>query len=483
MKKIYFFLFISWLILFNSLDIYAQNEDDNRLKLNPGYGFFGFNVATSYQMFKYPWDYPIDYPMIEVNTSLPVRINRWNPDLSGILPEDYFGINPEYSPIFDLGFMPSTSVQVSMPYMWDKIEKNLGIKGAISAGYSKNLDFSVDFRVYNFVIDKYPANYEDVPLRFRVIMNAPLFYYMRWNSFYVNYTIAPSDNVRLAFQLSRNTFQLKTNSLITMDFSGYAEVNNSIVPIAYNLPDREGDEVYAYAKGDYVGTKWMTVMGIKASFISWILRMGTTVKLEGLYEMGYSLPFFIIPDSLWGAVTGELSSYDDSNFIDWDALTSEPARIGNGEVVSRGYYTTDPAYGIVPTNFTLGVDIIPGYLEFSWTHFTGPFVLKHIDHNNTFFSMNGYDTLATYGRQNFYLYVKIDDIFLIRSNLKYYNIKLGLMNMHIKFQEGQSDDYFLPIIPILGAGVETKSKYELFLNGFILPIPSIRGGVRIYLEK
>lgn len=474
MGKILFFLF--HFVFFATNLAFAQDG----VLITPGHVGFNFKIATNYQIFRSPWEFPIDYPRIDVNTSLPIMVNRWEPNLSGLLPEETFGMNPSFAPTISTGFQPSTSIQVSMPFMYDRVKEATGFRGAISGGYAKNIDMILDLSVKNLKIDKFIRPADDIPLRFRALIDAPFYYYMRWNSFFVNYTLSPSRHMYISLQMTNHNFELHTDNYVNIDFRGYAEINDLRVPIEYNLPDKQGDEVYSWAQGNYSGGRWLPVLGVKVPFVSFVMRFGGTVDLRGSYSMGYSLPFFIIPDSIPAAAGGG-EGMQDSAFIDWNALISNPARIGNSETVSRAYTTEEVSYGTIPSNFTLGVDIIPRHLNLSWTYFFDSFVLEHTDGELSWFYTDGEREQARIGRQNFYLNVDISHILLLNASYKYYSLSLGVMDFGLSIRQNEQT-LSRVFLPVLGAGVRTMTQYELYLNGFLSPIPSIRGGFRIHLN-
>ncbi len=450
--------------------------------LKPDYAGVTLRVATNYQIFGDPLSTPLDVPNFFVSTSIPVSINRWDPDINGFLPEDYFGLNPSMYSTVTLGFKNATSVGVSFPFMLGTLTQKYGFRGAVSAFKTQNLDFDLNVDVANLEVltnglGGEAGEEEDVKVKLKALVNSPTSYSMQWETFGFGYIFSPSKLLKISAQLQRHTFKLKTDDLVNIDMYGYVDYNGLRSNIEYNLPDRVGDEVYMNAIGVYEGSKWIPQFALEASKLSFVFRPGATVDLKGKFNMGFSLPFFFNVDSLLA------NGFDDQSIIDQDLLLKSPARIGSGEVTSRGYTTTQKAEGKIPTSFSIGVDVYKKYFNLSWTHFTDAFVLNHINGQNSQYFIDGElapDSSQYVGKENFYLYVKISNIFMLSGEYSYFDYTLGYMDMSIRKKRGEKFQENLPI-PILGLGARTKTKYELYTKIYVSPIPSIVGGFRLNL--
>jgi len=448
----------------------------------PDYASINLRIATNYQIFANPWEYPLDVPSFNINTSLPVSINRWQPDISGLLPENYFGLNSSVNTSLSLGFKNASSISASFPFMLEALQKKFGFKGAISVEKTKNLDFDLATEITNLKMNTdglggTSGKNENVQVKLKALLNSPTFYNMQWETFSIGYIFSPSKDLVFSTQLNRHRFALETDNYINMDMYGYVDYNGIRSNIEYNLPDREGDEVYMRAIGKYEGSKWVPVFGLKASKLSFVFRPGTTVELDGKYKMGFSLPFFFDIDNLMEG------GFTDENIIDQNALLNNPAKISSGETTSQNYETTDNSYGKIPTNFSFGVDVYKEYLNLNWTHFNDAFVLNHTNGENSKYYIDenlAPDSLQYKGKQNFYLYVKISNIFMLSGKYNYFDYTLGYMDFTVRREEDVKLQENLPI-PILGLGARTKTKYELYTKIYISPIPSIVGGFRLNL--
>ncbi|MBN1308260.1 MAG: hypothetical protein JXA18_10110 [Chitinispirillaceae bacterium] len=459
-------------------------------------------IGFNYDLLRDPLNVSFEYPKGYFGMNLPleksVNVRDYtgyiNPAVDSLFSDSVLFTNgDEFKPTAGARQNPNPTVRVDVPMM-----------GGV-ASFSSTQNFFLDYRntLGNPNIFLSPDSLmEGVNFILRGTVNMPLSLTASWETMTFGYAFEVNRYVRLALNLHRHVFMLDMRGKIDVDLLGRYDISVSgdetsdfAIPDISGELDYSSDKINGAAYGHYEAEIWSPTIACKAWRFSVVGRFGFTIKAPGSFYAKYELPFFIDPES------GEFL-YD---LEDPDVLNSPEMRQGltanatDSIVYSTrtkagdGYRESDLIWKM-PTGLTLGFEIVPEKLTFSYTKLFGEVAMK-LDRiareqvaleTGTNRSDMSDSIVIDYG-------ISVDHVMLLEINLFNSFLNLGIFGMDFRYGDqsnllgSKMTELELPMklgksamLPVLSMGTALGTKIQLLLELDILPLPAFKTGVYYY---
>ena len=335
----------------------------------------------------------------------------------------------------------------------------------------------------------------------RGTINVPIDVSASWETMTFGYAFQVNRYLELALNLSRHVFYLDMRGKIDIDLLGRYDipVGSSSSESGFEIPSIQGEidypseKISGSAKGHYEAEIWTPTLALKAWRFSLISRFGIDTKARGSFLAKYTLPFFVDPVTF-------ASKYD---FTDPEVLTNTEIRQGlmsnatdsitysSRKKTSGGSYKESELEWKMPTALTIGFDIFPEKLHFSYTKLFGDVSMK-LDRIAR--EQRAADSAASGTLLNDSLVIdygiSVDHIMMLEVDLFNSFLNLGIFSMDFRY--GDSTNLIgknLPaqvkfgdaaLLPVVSMGTALGTKMQLLLQLDVLPLPAVKTGVFYY---
>lgn len=332
--------------------------------------------------------------------------------------------------------------------------------------------------------------------------NVPLNITASWETMTFGYAFEVNRYLKLALNLHRHVFIFDMRGKVDIDLLGRynikmggdeAEESGFDVPTIDGELDYSSNRLYGEAYGHYEAEVWSPTIGFKAWRFSLVSRFGINTKAHGKMYAKYALPFFVDP------TTFEIK-YD---LEDPEVLNSSEVRQGLLNNASDSVvYSTRKKVGDeyqessliwkMPTGLTIGFDIIPEKIKFSYTKLFGEVAMKldriareQVPLEDGTEREEKIDSIVIdYG-------ISVDNIMVLEFYLFNTFLNLGVFGFDFRYGEEDDGEHLIgnnapvnlgrsAMVPILNLGARMGSKLQLLVELDVLPLPALKTGVFYY---
>jgi hypothetical protein len=494
------------LVLLQAGALRAQEFSDENLVTkseNAGILEASFGIGFNYDLLRDPFDVSFQYPEGFFGLNLPLKRTVDLRDYSGY-------IDPAMDSIFNDTAMftngeafrptaaarqnPNPTVRVDVPMM-----------GGV-ASFSSTQNFFINYHnVLGNPSLSLGVSDPEIGLDFfmRGSFNVPLNLTASWETMTFGYAFEVNRYLKLALNLHRHVFIFDMRGKVDIDLLGRyniemsggedAEESGFDIPTINGELDYSSNRLYGEAYGHYEAEVWSPTIAFKAWRFSVISRFGINTKARGNLYAKYALPFFLDPE------TFEMK-YD---LTDPEVLNSSEVRQGLLSNASDSIiYSTRKRVGDtyqesnliwkMPTGLTIGFDIIPEKIKFSYTKLFGEVAMKldRIAREQVPLE-SGDDREETVDSLVIDYGISVDNIMVLEFYLFNTFLNLGIFGFDFRYGEEEDGKNLIgknapvnlgraAMIPILNLGARMGSKMQLLVELDILPLPALKTGVFYY---
>ena len=456
-------------------------------------------IGFSYDLLRDPFDVSFDYPRGYFGLNLPLEKSVNLRDYSGYLDPAVDSIfadstvvtnGSEFRPTAGARQNSNPTVAVDVPM----------IGGVGSFSSTQNVYINYQNLLGNPDIFINPDSLmEGLSFLLRGTVNVPVNLTATWETMTFGYAFEVNRYLKLALNLHRHVFVFDLRGKIDIDLLGRYKIDvGGGEETEFEIPSIEGeldyssDKVYGDAYGHYETEVWTPTLGVKAWRFTIISRFGIQTKARGSFYAKYALPFFVDPETFQ-------MKYD---LEDPDILNSSEIRQGlTANATDSIVYTTRKKVGDrvvdsdlewrMPTGLTVGFDIVPEKVKFSYTKLFGEVTMKLDRIAREYKALETGTTrpdasdsiVIDYG-------VKVDHIMVLEVNLFHSFLNLGVFGLDVRYGDqsnllGKNMPKYMKLgsaamLPILNLGTALGSRIQLLLELDILPLPALKTGVFYY---
>lgn len=481
-------------LLVSALVLYAADKVDVE-DLNADIRLPAFNarmaIGFNYDLLRCPTDVSFEYPRGFMGFNIPLEktldlsdfIQYIDPAIDSVLQDSTIVSNgKDFKPLGTAKQNPNMSVTVDVPMMG----------GVASFSTTQNFYLGYENSLGNPNIFVNPDSIMDgVKFLLRGTVNVPLNLSMSWETMTFGYAYRINKMLTMALNLHRHLFAMDLRGKIDADILGrfsYEKEQEGGAGLSIDQEiDYSSDRIYGRAYGHYDAEVWTPTIGIKAWRFILTTRFGFTTKARGEFYAHYSLPFFIDPYTFEQTVDFEdpdilndseirqklLSNAADSVFV------STRKKINNSFVESSLEWK-------MPTGLTLGFDIIPEHLRFSYTKIFGEVSMKLDRIATEKKSTLDNETESVFDSLVVDFGVQVDHIMVLECKLMNAFLNIGVFGIDFRYEDqknliGKNMPYMhlgkAAMIPTLNFGAALGTKLQLLLELDVLPLPALKTGV------
>ncbi|MDO5577508.1 MAG: hypothetical protein Q4F84_10550, partial [Fibrobacter sp.] len=249
--------------------------------------------------------------------------------------------------------------------------------------------------------------------------------------------------------------------------------------------DYPSKDFYGRAYGHYEAECWTPTLGVKAWRFTLTSRFGFKTRAKGKFYAGYSLPFFVNPETF-----DMKYDFEDEELFNDPEFRQDLMRNAADSVV---YSTKDKngnepgMFWQMPTGLTLDYEIIPEILSVSYTKIFGDITLR-IDQIAKEVKRVGTDN-GTSDTLTIDMGVSVDHIMLVHLKLYRAFMNIGVFGMDFRYDDednllGKNIPYVhlgsMAMLPVLDLGASIGGKLQLLIELNVLPLPAFKSGVSYY---
>jgi len=456
----------------------------------------GFN----YDLLRDPFDVSFEYPEGYFGLNLPLEKSVNLRDYTGYLdpavdsmfddPNSIFLEKDKFRPTAGARQNPNPTIRVDVPMV--------GGVATFSSTQNFYMNYSNTLGNPNIFINP-DSLVDNMSLMLRGTINVPLSVSASWESMTFGYAFEVNPYVKLALNLHRHVFVLDMRGKVDVDMLGRYDMDlseNSAggfeIPSITGELDYSSKKIHGDAYGHYEAEVWSPTIACKAWRFSFIGRIGINTRANGSFRAQYKVPFF---------VDGETFEFrydmEDVDVVNDPEIRQKLLDNATDSIVYSSRYKVGDEYREsdliwkMPTGLTVGFDIIPQKLKFSYTKLFGEVGMK-LDRiakeqvsleSGAAASTESDSVVIDFG-------VSVDNIMLLEVNLFRCFLNLGVFGMDVRYGDednilGKEVPSFMKLgrsamLPILSFGTCLGTRIQLLIEGDVLPLPALKTGVFYY---
>lgn len=450
---------------------WAQEDGGEEFDISTPDVFASMAIGFNYDYLRSPLRVDYDRARGMFGINIPFAFKPSDEMMGTLLSDvsDNFTDGQYFAPSVSVKQFANTTLQVDVPFFGGVLQWSH--MRMINVNYSNQIGLSN----FTYHPDTLPGGAmpegTSIDLLLKGNMAVPIAFDLGWETMTFGYAYKINDMFEVALNMHRHYFYFDVLGNVDIDLLGKIDVeyeeNGVSIPVEIN-PDYS---LHNQVDGFYDLKKWTPTIAASAWRFQFIARFGFKDYAKGELYGGYTVPFFIDPETF---EVDELSA---------EYILDNLGKFQNNETNSVTYSTKNDLLWQMPHGFTFGFDIIPERLNISYTKMANSIRMELVDEEfqeDGDGDEDGLDTL------DFRFAANVDHLVLLQGHFPWIYFKLGIFALDVEFAgerhllsnvNGMIDYGDGVMMPILGGGLILGDKMQFKGEINLAPFPAINTGI------
>ncbi len=387
--------------------------------------------------------------------------------LSGV--SDNFTDGEFFEPSVAVKQFANTTLQVDVPFFGGVLQWSH--MRMMNISYNNQISLS-NFRYQPDSLPGAPTDGDvDLSMLLTGNISVPLGFNLGWETMTFGYAYKINEMFSVALNMHRHYFHFNILGNVDMDLVGNIGIETTSDDFSVTKDISIDYALHNQVDGFYDLKRWTPTIAASAWRFQFIARFGFTSHAKGALYGGYSVPFFVDPE------TFELESFDQ------EYIEDNLGNFENNDTVATTFSTTNDLLWEMPSGFTLGFDIVPEKLNISYTKFAGSIRMELVDED---FQKEGDNKDQDLDSLNFRFGAQVDHIILLQGHFPRLYFNTGIFSFDASFGDSENllgnADAMIQfgsgvMLPILGGGIILGDKMQFKGEINLAPFPAINTGI------